>query len=304
MKTAQEYFNIGLANEESNLFENAISDYTKAIELDGNNADYYNHRGEVKFKIEDYIGAIADFDKAIAIDENYVICYFNRGCAKEKLLYNIEAINDYDMAIKLSPETPNLDIYWKRGNLKFETRDFYAAILDFDYLVDMSETDIEAIELRALAKYEIEDFKGALADFTKLINLTPADTTCYYNRGNVNLKLQNFEDAINDYDISIEINSFNPEAYIHRGQVKFLLKMYNESILDFTKAIELDPTDAGDAYKRRSEAKMKISDVEGAELDQEKSRELFLKYKVEIFKGSDGKHYVVDRKTNKILGVK
>jgi hypothetical protein len=32
--TAQEYFNRGLANEESNLFESAISDYTKAIELD------------------------------------------------------------------------------------------------------------------------------------------------------------------------------------------------------------------------------------------------------------------------------
>ena len=45
--TAQEYFNSGLANEESNLFENAISDYTKAIELDAKNMDKYKELGAI-----------------------------------------------------------------------------------------------------------------------------------------------------------------------------------------------------------------------------------------------------------------
>jgi hypothetical protein len=34
LKTAQEYYNNGLANEESQQFESAIEDFTEAIKLD------------------------------------------------------------------------------------------------------------------------------------------------------------------------------------------------------------------------------------------------------------------------------
>ena len=105
MKTAQEYLNSGLANEESNQFESAISDYTKAIELDGNNSDYYNHRGEVKFKIEDYIGAIADFDKAIELNPKVGKINGNGGKAKNKLGDEAGAYADLDMRIKLMKDS-------------------------------------------------------------------------------------------------------------------------------------------------------------------------------------------------------
>jgi len=41
MKTDQEYFNSGLANEESQQFESAIEDYTEAIELESENRDNF-----------------------------------------------------------------------------------------------------------------------------------------------------------------------------------------------------------------------------------------------------------------------
>lgn len=41
MKTAQEYYNSGLAKEDSQQFESAVEDYTEAIKLVAENADYF-----------------------------------------------------------------------------------------------------------------------------------------------------------------------------------------------------------------------------------------------------------------------
>jgi tetratricopeptide (TPR) repeat protein len=82
MKTAQEYYNSGLAKEDSQQFESAIEDYNEAIKLDPENADYFNQRGITKDKLKDYKGAIEDFDKAIELNPKVGKIYGNRVSAK------------------------------------------------------------------------------------------------------------------------------------------------------------------------------------------------------------------------------
>ncbi len=47
MKTAQEYYNSGLAKEESQQFESAIEDYTEAIKLDTKYRDNFKELREI-----------------------------------------------------------------------------------------------------------------------------------------------------------------------------------------------------------------------------------------------------------------
>jgi lipoprotein NlpI len=48
----------------------------------GQKADEYFSSGLDKTKVEDYSGAISDFTKAIEIDPNYAIAYARRGNRK------------------------------------------------------------------------------------------------------------------------------------------------------------------------------------------------------------------------------
>ena len=66
----------GLARQE-NTQEGAIEDFTKAIDIDPNNAAAFHSRGISKEKIKDYEGAMADLEKAIEIetDDNHLIEY-------------------------------------------------------------------------------------------------------------------------------------------------------------------------------------------------------------------------------------
>ena len=70
---------------QSKDYYGAISDFTKAIELDPDYAWFYLSRGASKYYLNDYYGAISDYTKAIEIYPNYDIAYKNRGISKEEL---------------------------------------------------------------------------------------------------------------------------------------------------------------------------------------------------------------------------
>lgn len=71
-QTANDYIQKG--NEKSNNrdYRGAISDFTKAIELNPQYASVYYFRGIAKVEIDDNNGAISDFSKAIELDSGYL----------------------------------------------------------------------------------------------------------------------------------------------------------------------------------------------------------------------------------------
>ena len=61
---------------------------------------YYN-RGIAKKNIGDHLGAISDYSKAIEIDQNYTSAYINRGNIKEELRDLKGACSDWIKASNL-----------------------------------------------------------------------------------------------------------------------------------------------------------------------------------------------------------
>ena len=84
-QTAEEYFNSGYDKAQVKDYYGAIADYTKAIELNPNDADAYYNRGNSKRNLKDYYGGIADYTKAIELNPNYANAFLNRGISKEIL---------------------------------------------------------------------------------------------------------------------------------------------------------------------------------------------------------------------------
>lgn len=120
----------------------AIEDFTKAIELNPNDAEAYGNRGIAKVNLRDNIGAIKDFTKAIELNPNAKEAYSNRGIAKVNLGDNkgaiedlTKAIEDYTKAIELNPN--DAKIYYNRGIAKNILGDNKDAIEDFTKAKDL-----------------------------------------------------------------------------------------------------------------------------------------------------------------------
>jgi len=82
-QSAGEFFNRGNAKYRLRDYQGAIADYTKAIQIDPQDAFSYVNRGNAKKGLGDHQGAIADYSKAIEINPQYANAYKNRGIAKE-----------------------------------------------------------------------------------------------------------------------------------------------------------------------------------------------------------------------------
>ena len=91
-KSDEDFFNRGIERLESREYGAAIEDFTKAIELNSQNAHAYFVRGCILHEQHNYAGAISDYAKIIHIDSSYVDAYRNRGN-----IYVAE--NDYSKAI-------------------------------------------------------------------------------------------------------------------------------------------------------------------------------------------------------------
>ena len=138
---------------------NAITDYTRAIELDHEYAEAYNYRGFAYLTNGDIDKAIADYTKAIDIDQELTEAYKDRAATYLGNSDFDNAIKDYTKAIQLDPDDTNIYNY------------------------------------RGLAYFENNEVGKAIDDFNRAIQLMPDDPNAYYNRGIVGLSLQNWEEA-------------------------------------------------------------------------------------------------------------
>ena len=67
------------------MYNEAIQDYSNAIELDPKNSSYLNNRGDVLYNLKRYEEAIQDYSKAIELDPKNGLYYYNRGMAVNNL---------------------------------------------------------------------------------------------------------------------------------------------------------------------------------------------------------------------------
>ena len=74
----------------------------------------YNNRGTAYGELGNYQQAIKDFTKAIELNPQYAMAYYNRGLTYGRNLGNYQqAIKDYTKAIQLNPQ--DAMAYYKRG---------------------------------------------------------------------------------------------------------------------------------------------------------------------------------------------
>ncbi|MBI4823391.1 MAG: tetratricopeptide repeat protein [Nitrospirae bacterium] len=99
--SATDYFDKGYALAESGNYKEAISAYSKAIELNPELTDAYNNRGIAYKNLGDYQRAINEYNKAIELNPEFAEAYYNRGPAYNRLGDYQRAIADLKTSARL-----------------------------------------------------------------------------------------------------------------------------------------------------------------------------------------------------------
>ncbi len=140
-----------------------------ALAQDLSSADEYTQRAMARFEKNDLDGAIADFTKVIELKgQNLEFCYYFRGMAQyRKGILNL-AVDDLTkaLAIKSHPR-----FYFDRGNLLAKQGELERALADLNKAVELSPNDAKAYADRGLIRLMRGEDTLAELDFKKSFQL-------------------------------------------------------------------------------------------------------------------------------------
>ena len=167
---AVSHFSQGVELQEQGRFEEAIDEYTKAIELDPNYAMAYSNRAAAYLYKGQYDLVMADCNKAIELDPELAMAYNNRGAAYATKGELDQAIADFDKAIELAPELAMA--YNNRGAAYATKGELDKAIADFDKAIELDPDYAKAYFGRGLTYYLKGEVAKAVSDLEKCIELS------------------------------------------------------------------------------------------------------------------------------------
>ena len=239
-------------NDIAQNWDQAIVEFTEAIQQDKNNALAYGERGYAYAEKGNMTRALADFNQAIRLDPASARPYFDRAW-----LYGIKGdhdkvIADFTTAIRLDPG--NAFSYFARGLTYHDyKKDYDKAIADYTEAIRLDP--YAAIrntygELARLYKDKGNHGKAnavydqAVAAFTDAIQRESENPMHYSHRAGIYAYQKDYDRAIADYTAAIRLNPDSAYYYSWRGGVYKDKKDYDRAIADYTAAIRLDPDNA------------------------------------------------------------
>jgi tetratricopeptide (TPR) repeat protein len=176
---AAEHANKAVKLAQAGSYDEAIAEFTKAIQLSPNDARIYNDRGRVYHRMNRFPEAIEDFSKAIEI-----------------------APKDYAG-------------YAERGAVQVSQNQMDAALADLNKALELKPDDAQSLRWRASAYRGLKQYDLAIQDYTAVLSKTDPNSSdqaklaaadLFAKRGYVYSLAQQYENAIKDYKEALRLN--------------------------------------------------------------------------------------------------
>ncbi len=163
------YYKRGAVYLKLKLFDKALANFSKAIELSPTEPTFYDARESVLCDLKRFDKALADADHMIQIYPKSDRAYVSRGFIHLKQKNDSLALKDFEAAIKLNPNDPlslinESAVYAQQGKYQLA---FEAA----DKAVKLDANNAGGFCNRGEAAFKLQKFDMALADLSKSIDI-------------------------------------------------------------------------------------------------------------------------------------
>ncbi|MBL8119530.1 MAG: tetratricopeptide repeat protein [Anaerolineae bacterium] len=132
------YFERGIVNGSLGYVEDAIADYTKAIEYIPTFHEAYLNRGNLWRGEREYDLAIADYEEAIRIFPQFWFAYWNMGIAYSEMGNEGQAIRQYQISLSINPRYA--DTYNSLGISYLRIKEYKLAVEAFQRAIKLDAT--------------------------------------------------------------------------------------------------------------------------------------------------------------------
>jgi tetratricopeptide (TPR) repeat protein len=190
-------------------FKSLSENWTNEISANKKNSNAYLNRGILFEQSENYNDAIKDFTKAIGADGRNMLAYFCRANSLAKMVDRIRSEGSLPEPEILNMTGNRTTIEPKNEEVKI--LDYEDIIQDYESILYMNPNFIFAWFNMANTKVKKRDYANAVKDYTKAISLEPDFGEAYFNRGLTRIFLNDLEGGALDLSRAGELGL--TEAY-------------------------------------------------------------------------------------------
>jgi tetratricopeptide (TPR) repeat protein len=248
--------NLGQVYQQQNLSDQAVEQFTRAIELRPDSASLYRARAAANLDRKgstpaQRARAMADLDEAIRLEPLGSPLRARDYTQRARLLHQEARENDAlaacEAALKINPDY--LDALRLRLELHRTLKHYDDDGIRFcNDLLARDKPSATLYEFRGLAKEHLQDYLGAIEDQTLAIALQPGRAPLLARRGALYLATDAPRSALRDFQEAIRLDASNANAYLGRGLAFVTLGQHREAVADAAKALALSEPTATQLY--------------------------------------------------------
>jgi tetratricopeptide (TPR) repeat protein len=190
-------------------FKGLLENWTNEVSTNKKNSDAYLNRGIILEQSENFNGAIRDFTKAVDADNRNMLAYFCRANSRAKMVDVIRSQGSLPEPEILNMKGGKTTIENKKEEVII--LDYEDIIKDYESILYMNPNFIFAWFNMANTKVKKRDYLNAINDYSKAISLEPDFGEAYFNRGLTRIYMNDLEGGALDLSRAGELGL--TEAY-------------------------------------------------------------------------------------------
>ncbi|DBA05018.1 TPA: hypothetical protein N0F65_000706 [Lagenidium giganteum] len=243
-------------------YEGAVTAYTKAIQADPSDYDYYFNRSAAYSSMEKYEDALRDIETAITMNSKDARAWLKKGNALRLLERFDEAVVAYNVGLDLSPGDNECRqgvalCHYFTGSQLLSAGKYREAADAFTKAMIADPSDADCYQARAQTYLRLDENDKAVQDAQRAVELGPARANNYGTYGDALRKVGRFNDSKKAYNagLQVDLNSARCKnglvsVWFEHANDLFMKEKYTEAADSYSEAISLDPTNAAYFYNR------------------------------------------------------
>ncbi|MHB9117883.1 MAG: tetratricopeptide repeat protein [Burkholderiales bacterium] len=254
-----------LAMAETGGYDQAVADYTDALQINPNDANVYSNRAAIYLLIGKFDKAQADISEALRLEPSDAKALYNQGALYMQEGRNDEALKQFTDMISRGVGV-NKNVYGMRAVIYLKQGKTKEALADLNQAIALDPNYYDAYMNRGTANGMLGHVKEALTDFDQAITLNPNSADAHVNRGIILINQGHAKEALLDADNAITVAPENTKAHLLRAQIFLSLGRVQDALREYEVILHINPKEAM-AYLNRGEVYLFLKDIVAAKRD-------------------------------------
>lgn len=235
----------GHVHKQSQLLQQAVDDYTRAIERDPRMIDAYVNRGYVLNDLQNPQPAIEDFNAALKLNPNNGIAHLGMAFSNLQLRHGKQALDHVDLAERLMGESGATHL--ARATAFRQQRLLDKAEKEYRVALKYAPNDIKLNMALADTLYHLRRYADAVDIWNSVLRLTPDDPFVYAQLAHAHAHLGNRGETFRDIELAERNGGEQSAVLLATGDALMILGEHESAMDRFSRALEAPDANRVDA---------------------------------------------------------